>query len=225
MRGRFFARSAAASVSATSGRLGIICKVRARPISRFWGCRTCHPASHWLRKPRWARPSTSSADMSFILTNRSSGTLGLPSGKRSNGFWAVYCIICSLVSWNTCPQIEDATTSANSNTARIGDLAMRTHQFFICTSILFVYRLRREPRCARQFPEVFLVQFDADAGLVGNHDVAFLNDLALLDKVLPTLPTIARMAPVPLDHQEVGHRRQHVSRRHGPDGRRLGVRG
>src|ERR1035437_1850232 len=223
MRGRFFARRAAASVSATSGRVGIICKVRARPISRFWGCRTCHPASHWLRKPRWARPSTSSADMSFILTNRSSGTLGLPSGKRSNGFWALYCSICSLVSWNTCPQIEDATTSANV-TAGIGDLAMRTQKLFIYASILSVYRLCREPGCARQFLEVFLVQFDADAGLVGNHDVAFLNDLALLDKVLPTLLTIARMAPVPLDHQEVGHRRQHAGPRARANGRRLGVR-
>src|SRR5207249_245741 len=45
-----------------------------------------------------------------------SGTLGRPSGKRSNGFCAVYSIICSRVSVNSCAWpiagISDAATAA-----------------------------------------------------------------------------------------------------------------
>ena len=84
--------------------MGIICRVTARPTSILFGCRTCQPASHWLRYPRAFNPRTSSADMSFSFSSRSSGTFGRPSGNRSNGFCAVYLIICSLLRLKICPQ-------------------------------------------------------------------------------------------------------------------------
>ena len=87
--------------SGYSGRAGIICSVTARPIRVFSGWRTCHPASHWFRKPRAFNPRTSSDDMSFSFSSNASGTFGRPSGNRSNGFWAVYLIICSLPRLNT----------------------------------------------------------------------------------------------------------------------------
>ena len=88
-----FALQAAESTSAMSGRVGIICSVTARPISFFSECKICQPASHWLRYPCWLSPSASSADMSFSFASSASGTLGRPSGNRSNGFCAVYASI------------------------------------------------------------------------------------------------------------------------------------
>jgi hypothetical protein len=62
------------------------------------------------------------------------------------------------VNWNTCPEIQGATTSANSNTAGIRDLAMRTHKLFkkinsriAGTSLLLISLVRLSDKVRSRF--------------------------------------------------------------------------
>ena len=78
--------------------------VNTRPTIFLSGCNTFQPSrdSNWFGKS-WldSAACTSSAMRPFSLCNISSGTFGLPSGKRSYGFFFVYLINCSGVHWKS----------------------------------------------------------------------------------------------------------------------------
>ncbi len=140
-----FAFASAASASATSARTGISCSVSARPTIFLPGCRTCRPSTNWLGYPRPAIPRTSSADSPLTFSRIASGTFGLPSGKRSYGFWAVYFSICSRLQVKACAcegreRAGSRTTREARPTRRperldLGLAAGRPDRFDIITSI------------------------------------------------------------------------------------------
>ena len=81
-----------------SPRKGMNCTVNTRPTIFWSGCRTLQPSrdTNWFGKPlSGSTACTSSAMRFFSLLSISSGTFGLPSGKRSYGFLLVYLINCS----------------------------------------------------------------------------------------------------------------------------------
>src|SRR5262245_37311536 len=77
---------------------------------------------------------------------RLSGTLGRPSGNRSNGFCAVHSIICSRVRLNSCawPMMGSSVTAT---TAAIVNLEGPV--IFVAPSVQLPLRYRRLQHCAR----------------------------------------------------------------------------
>src|SRR5205807_9987967 len=69
-----------------------------------------------LRAPTTAH--TSSADSPLHFSRMESGTLGRPSSKRSNGFFAVYLTIWSFVNVKTCASSGTSTKRRPANANR-----------------------------------------------------------------------------------------------------------
>src|SRR5471032_2855207 len=174
------------------------CTVKARPTIFKFGCSTWKPSSYWLWyatpprpppppppvPPNWFKPAqTSSADMPRARSIRLSATLGLPSANRSAWYCEVSSVICSLVSVYSCARAGTGNQMAAADTAA----RVSNRRFVIWSAPLPVVApvhipLRsgfEESRLQKVLLDHIFVERDAEAGLVGDGDEAFVDDRLL----------------------------------------------